>query len=170
MPNAQADRRKPGHDVAGLLVFIVICLAVSGLGGAVTAQSVGTWYPTLIKPSFNPPNWIFGPVWAMLYLLMAIAGWRVWRASAGKPARWALAFFAGQLVLNLAWSFVFFGLRRIDLAFGEIALLLVVIIVTSVLFWRIDRWAGMLFVPYVLWVGFAAVLNGSLWYLNAGQL
>lgn len=163
---AQEKRLKPGRDVLGLVLFIALCLAVSGVGGAVTATSVGTWYQTLERPPFNPPDWVFAPVWTALYILMAVAAWRVWRAARFQTGRPALAVFAAQLGLNLAWSFLFFGLRRIDLALAEIVFLLLAIIATSVLFWRIDRWAGALFVPYALWVGYATVLNASLWLLN----
>lgn len=157
---------KPGQDVLGFVVFLVLCLAVSGIGAAVTATSVGTWYQALQKPPFNPPDWVFAPVWTMLYVLMAIAGWRVWRRVRFKGGRKALTVFAVQLVLNLAWSVLFFGLQRIGFALLEIVILLLAIIANTILFWRIDRLAGALFVPYVLWVAFATVLNASLWLLN----
>lgn len=157
---------KPSRDVLGFVVFLVLCLAVSGVGGIITAASVGTWYQAIEKPPFNPPDWVFAPVWTTLYVMMAIAGWRVWRR-AGFEARWkALAVFATQLALNLIWSFLFFGLQRIDLALVEIVILLLVIIVNAAMFWRIDRLAGVLFAPYVLWVAYATVLNASLWLLN----
>ncbi len=160
-------RLKPSQDVLGLVVFIALCLVVSGIGGAITATSVGTWYQALLKPAFTPPDWVFAPVWATLYLLMAIAGWRVWRRKGFGLGRQALAAFAMQLGLNLAWSFLFFGFQRIDLAMVEIVVLLAAIIANTVLFWRIDRLAGALFVPYLLWVAYAALLNASLWVLNA---
>jgi benzodiazapine receptor len=155
-----------GQDIAGLIVFLVICLAVSALGGLITATSVGSWYQALERPSFNPPDWVFAPVWTILYVMMAIAGWRVWRRTSFENIGKALVVFAVQLGLNLLWSFLFFGLQRIDLALIEIVILLFVIIFNTIMFWRVDRWAGMLFVPYVLWVGFATVLNTSLWWLN----
>ena len=160
-------RIKPSQDVFGLAVFITLCLLVSGIGGAITATSVGTWYQALLKPPFNPPDWVFGPVWVTLYLFMAVAGWRVWRRAGLWPGRRAFTVFAMQLGLNLAWSFLFFGLRRIDLALGEIVFLLVFIAANTVLFWRIDRLAGVLFVPYLLWVAYATALNASLWLLNS---
>ena len=163
-PTTKYPRRS--RDVLGLAAFLVLCLAVSGIGAAVTATSVGTWYQALHKPAFNPPDWIFAPVWTTLYILMAIAGWRVWRQAGFETGRKALTVFMVQLALNLAWSFIFFGQQRIGLALIEIAILLLVIIATTVLFWRIDRWAGVLFLPYVLWVAFATVLNASLWWLN----
>ena len=155
-----------GRDVLALVVFLALCLGVSGLGGAITATSVGTWYQTLEKPPFNPPDWVFAPVWTTLYVLMAIAAWRVWRRRGAEGRRTALSVFALQLGLNLAWSFLFFGLRRIDLALLEVTVLLAAIATTAVLFWRIDRWAGALFVPYLLWVAYATALNASLLLLN----
>jgi tryptophan-rich sensory protein len=159
-------RPKLKHDILGLVVFLALCVLVSGAGGAVTAKSVGTWYQALQKPSFNPPDWIFAPVWTVLYLFMAIAGWRVWRTAPGELGRLELAVFVAQLGLNFAWSFMFFAIQRVDLALAIIIVLFLVIIANTILFWRIDRWAGILFVPYVLWVGFAAVLNASIWALN----
>jgi tryptophan-rich sensory protein len=154
------------RDALGLGAFLIVCIAVSGLGGAITATSVGTWYQALEKPSFNPPDWVFAPVWTALYLMMAIAAWRAWRRTRIAARGTALSVFAVQLVLNLTWSLLFFGLQRIDLALVEIVILLVVIGVNTVLFWRIDRLAGALFVPYLLWVAYAAALNASLWLLN----
>jgi translocator protein len=154
------------RDVLGLAVFLLLCLVASGIGGAITAGSVGTWYPTLEKPPFNPPDWVFAPVWTLLYIFMAVAGWRVWRTPPSAARRNALLLFAVQLVLNVLWSLLFFGLRSIGMALVEIVTLLLAIIATTVIFWRLDRLAGALFAPYVLWVGYAAVLNFSLWLLN----
>lgn len=154
------------RDFIGLVLFLALCLAVSGIGGAITATSVDTWYQSLQKPPFNPPDWIFAPVWTALYVMMAIAGWRVWRRVGIETRRGALAVFAVQLGLNLAWSLVFFGLQRIGLAFAEIVILLIAITANTIMFWRIDQLAGVLFVPYALWVAYAAVLNGALWVLN----
>ena len=116
--------------------------------------------------SFNPPNWIFGPVWTTLYILMGISAWRVWRLRSFEVTGKALAVFAAQLGLNLAWSFLFFGLQRIDLALLEIVILLVAVIANTIMFWRIERLAGLLFVPYAAWVTYATILNASLWLLN----
>lgn len=166
MPSYPRMYFESGRDVLGLVFFLIVCLAVSGIGGAITATSVGTWYQALEKPFFNPPDWVFAPVWTALYVMMAIAGWRVWRR-ARFEARWtALSVFALQLGLNLTWSFLFFGLQRIDLALVEIVILLLAIIANAVVFWRIERLAGALFVPYALWVAYATALNASLWLLN----
>ncbi len=157
----------PGRrDSLGFIAFLVLCLAVAALGGAATASSVGNWYPTLAKPAFNPPNWIFAPVWTALYFMMAVAGWRVWRSDGLRRARWALTLFALQLALNLAWSILFFGMHSIGAALIEIVVLLLAILATALAFWRRDRAAGMLFVPYAAWVAFAAVLNAAIWRLN----
>jgi benzodiazapine receptor len=154
------------RDIAGLAVFLALSLAVSGIGGAVTAGSVGNWYPTLRKPSFNPPDWIFAPVWTALYIMMAIAAWRVWRRHGLREARLEMALYAIQLALNLAWSIVFFGFRLIGPALFEIIFMLTAILATAVRFWERDRVAGMLFIPYAGWVAFATALNLALWQLN----
>lgn len=154
------------RDLAVLAGFVALCLAVAAIGGAVTATSVATWYAGLAKPSFNPPAWVFGPVWTALYLMMAFAAWRVWRARDLAGARAALGIWALQLALNLCWSLVFFGGRMIGAALAEIVVLLAAILATTHLFWRIDRLAGALLVPYAAWVGFATILNAALWRLN----
>jgi tryptophan-rich sensory protein len=152
--------------VLGLFAFIILCVAVSAVGGAITATSVDTWYQALEKPSFNPPDWVFAPVWTALYIVMGIAAWRVWRIRSFDAPGKALVVFAVQLGLNLAWSFLFFGIQRIDLALVTIVILLVSIIVNTIMFWRVDRLAGILFVPYTAWVTYATILNTSLWLLN----
>jgi tryptophan-rich sensory protein len=149
-----------------LLGFIALVFLAGGIGGAATATSVGTWYPTLAKPSWNPPSWVFGPVWSTLYLLMAVAAWRVWRHVEHPERRPALAWFCGQLGLNALWSVLFFGLRSPGLAFAEVLVLWAAIVATLVKFARIDRPAALLWLPYLAWVSFAAVLNGTVWWLN----
>lgn len=146
--------------------FLVLCLGLGALGGVATAQSVGTWYQGLAKPPFNPPDWVFAPVWTTLYVLIAVAAWRVWRRRGLSGARIEFGVYAAQLALNLGWSFVFFGQRMIGAALVEIALLLAAIAVNGVLFWRLDRPAGWLLAPYAAWVAFAGVLNFALWKLN----
>ena len=119
-------------DIAALAVFVALCFAVAAVGGAVTATSVGIWYGQLAKPAFNPPDWMFGPVWTVLYLLMAIAAWRVWcRRGRTHGAGLALGAWAVQLALNLCWSFLFFGARMIGAALAEIVVLLAAILVTT---------------------------------------
>ena len=148
----------------GLLAFLAVCFAVAGIGGRVTATSVETWYPTLATPGFTPPDWIFGPVWTVLYAMMAVAAWLVWRRIGWHGP--ALYLFFAQLALNLLWSILFFGLQLVGLALLDIVVLVVLIALTTVAFWRIDRPAGLLFVPYLLWVVYAGALNGAIWRMN----
>ena len=149
-----------------LVVLVGLCLAVGALGGWVTADSVKTWYTTINKPSFTPPNWVFGPVWTVLYVLMGVAAWRVWCKARPDQLRVPLALFAVQLALNLAWSVVFFGAHRIGGAVVVIVGLEAALLATMVAFRRIDGLAALLLVPYALWVVFAAVLNIAAWQLN----
>lgn len=149
-----------------LVVFVGLCLAVGAAGGWVTADSVKTWYTTINKPSFTPPNWVFGPVWTGLYVLMGIAAWRVWCKARPDQLRVPLALFAVQLALNLAWSVVFFGAHRIGGAVVVIVGLEAAILATMVAFRRMDGLAALLLVPYALWVAFAAVLNVAVWKSN----
>ena len=147
-----------------LLGFLALCFAVAGIGGAVTATSVETWYRTLMKPAFTPPDRVFGPVWTTLYAMMALAAWLVWRRIGWRDQ--ALRLFFAQLALNLAWSILFFGLHLVGLALVDIVVLLVLIAATTLAFWRINRWAGLLLVPYLLWVAYATALNGAIWLMN----
>ena len=153
-------------DLFGLFVSVTLCLLVSAAGGAVTATSVDTWYKALAKPTFNPPDWAFAPVWTTLYFLMGVSGWRIWRRRASRATRGALALFGLQLFLNFAWSVLFFGLQRIDLALIDIVILFVAIVANMILFWRIERLATLMLVPYAAWVAFAIILNVSIWLLN----
>ena len=154
-------------NLAKLLIALAVPLAVGGLAGYATSSGVATWYPTLAKPSFNPPAWVFGPVWTVLYLMMGVAAYLVWRIGTGTAGvRLALAVFLLQLVLNGLWSLLFFGLRSPGLALVDIALLWVAIGAAVWLFWRVVPAAGLLLLPYWAWVSFAAVLNGSIWSLN----
>jgi translocator protein len=144
-----------------------VCFAVAGLGAAATATSVNGWYQTLVKPSWNPPDWIFGPVWTALYLLMAVSAWLVWRQQGWPTARPALIWFGIQLSLNLLWSVVFFGMQRPGLAVVEMVLLWISIVATCLAFRASSYTAAMLQVPYLAWTSFAAVLNFTLWRMNS---
>ena len=150
------------------IAFVVICFIAAGLGSVATASSVKTWYPQLLKPPRTPPSWVFGPVWTMLYLLMATAAWVVWRHHAEWDVRLALALFFGQLALNTAWSFLFFGARRPGEALVEIVALLIAIAATTIAFGRVSRTAFWMMVPYLCWVGYATYLNLGIWRLNRG--
>jgi tryptophan-rich sensory protein len=159
-------RRNPAWQALVLGLFYLACFLAAGLGSLFTMVSLGSWYTALVKPSWNPPSWVFGPVWTVLYAMMAVAGWLVWRKG-GAVSWYALRWFAVQLVLNVGWSAVFFGLQMPGLAFGEILGLWVAISATLRTSWRVSRPAGILLVPYLLWVSFAAVLNFAIWRLNA---
>ncbi len=143
---------------------ILLTLVVGAIGGLSTAEAIPTWFAALNKPSFNPPNWVFGPVWTTLYIMIAVAAWRVWLVE-GFDRKWLLPYLV-QLGLNLGWSLIFFGARRPDLALIEIVLLWISIVVTLVVFRRIDRGAGWLLAPYLAWLSFATILNGAIWWLN----
>ncbi len=150
-----------------IVLSVLVMEILGGLGGFVTASSIGTWYAGLERPPGNPPNAVFGPVWTLLYALMGIAFALIWhRAPAGPAKRRALAAFAVQLVLNLAWTPVFFGLHQLAAALAVIGLLLLAILVTLFRFFPLDRTAGILLVPYLLWVGYATYLNAGFLVLN----
>ena len=150
-----------------LAAFFALTFSAAGIGSAFTARSVRTWYLTLRKPAGNPPAAYFGPVWTALYLLMAIAAWNVWRVGDGwTGASSAITIFLIQLVLNAAWSVIFFGMRSPGLAFIEIILLWAAILATVLQFWRISTLSGALLVPYLAWVTYAAYLNAGIWRLN----
>jgi tryptophan-rich sensory protein len=145
---------------------------VAAIGGIATSSSVSTWYPTLNKPAWNPPAWVFGPVWTLLYLMMGLASWLVWQKRADNEiqVRRALGWYGLQLSLNLAWSVIFFGLRQVGLALIEIVALWSVLLITIVNFGRIRRDAAGLLLPYLLWTTFATALNAAIWWLNRNNL
>ncbi|SHL47326.1 TspO/MBR family protein [Flavobacterium saccharophilum] len=151
-----------------IAIALLVCLAVGYSASTVTRPSVETWYPTLIKPIFNPPNWIFMPMWTLLYILMAVAAGLVWDKikEQNDAVKKALLFFIIQLTLNAIWSYLFFGLKNPLLALIEIALLWLMIYETYLKFIKINKTAGYLLIPYMAWVAFAAVLNASIWWLN----
>ena len=132
----------------------------------VTASSVGTWYQTLNKASFNPPDWVFSPIWVLLYFMMAVAGWRIWTKNSAGAGRYALLLFSVQLALNLGWSVLFFGYQQVGIALLEMFVLIFTVTLTTLQFWAIDRNAGILFLPYGVWLLFAAVLNGFIFFMN----
>ena len=149
------------------LISVTLPILVGGLSGFATARGVQEWYPSLTKPPFNPPSWVFGPVWTLLYIMMGVAAYVVWQKGWDNEAvRVALFLFLIQLALNGLWSILFFGMRAPGLAFAEIIVLWTAIAATIVYFWRVSPIAGILLLPYEAWVSFAAVLNGSLWILN----
>ena len=160
--NAPA-RRVSNAVTLGISMAFVAAAATFG-----ALFSPGDWYAALEKPPFNPPNWIFGPVWTLLYAMMAVAAWRVWLRRAKAPVVLPLFIYAVQLTLNALWSWLFFGRHAMGMAFIEIMVLWCAILATVVLFWRVSRLAGGLLLPYLAWVAFAAFLNLTLWRLNSG--
>jgi benzodiazapine receptor len=154
-------------DIWKLVVSIIACLAAGAIGSIFTRQAIPTWYATLEKPVFNPPNWLFSPVWTALYILMGVAAFLVWRKGLeNKQVRIALIVFLVQLVLNALWSVAFFGLESPLYGLIVIAALWVAILFTVLNFHRLSLAASVLLWPYLLWVSFAAVLNSSIWLLN----
>lgn len=151
-----------------LIGFLVATFLAAAIGSAATAQNVKSWYPTLVRPAWTPPGWLFAPVWTFLYGAMAVAAWRVWRRQTGPAAFGVLRLYGAQLALNALWSVLFFGMRRPDLALVDIAGLWLLLVLALVKFWRVDRIAGALWAPYVAWVSFASVLNAAIWSLNRG--
>ncbi|MGD0404778.1 MAG: TspO/MBR family protein [Candidatus Acidiferrales bacterium] len=147
-----------------LIVCIVVCLGAAGLGSLLTTPALRSWYAGLSKPSWTPPNSLFGPVWTILFIAMAIAAWLVWR-KVGLTAV-PMQLFLLQLLLNVAWSVLFFRLRSPGLAFAEIVVLWCAILATSIEFWNVVQAAGWLLLPYWIWVSYAAALNFSIWRLN----
>lgn len=148
-----------------IIVCVLLCTGLGFLSGLVTSGQINDWYSSIQKPSWNPPNWIFGPVWTTLYILMGIAAALIWHSGHQKK-NMALRYFVFQFFLNLLWSFIFFGLHQPGAAFAEIILLLVMIALTVTSFFSIHKTAGLLLLPYILWVSFATVLNGTIWWLN----
>jgi benzodiazapine receptor len=151
------------RDVLGFVGFVLLCFGVSVLGGMAAVPALRPWYDLLAKPAWTPPGWVFGPVWTILYPLIAISGWTVWREG---RSRLAVLLFLLQLALNAAWPWLFFGFRRPDWAFVDIVILVIAIVATMVVFYRLRRRAALLLVPYLAWVVFAAVLNFAIWRLN----
>ena len=153
----------PIKQTTAFVVILLICFAAAGLGSVATTPNIPTWYATLAKPAWNPPNWLFGPVWTVLYICMAVAAWLIWRQDG---VRGPLTLFAVQLVLNAAWSWLFFWFHMPGAAFIEILTLLVAIAATTIAFWPRSKAAGILMLPYLGWVAFASVLNFAIWRLN----
>jgi benzodiazapine receptor len=154
-------------DAIGLAAFVALCFAAAGIGWVWTNAGLTEWYPSLRKPVWTPPDRVFGPVWSILYMAMAVAGWLIWRRRTRAGAKVALLLFVVQLGLNAIWTGLFFALRDPGLAFGEITLLWLAIVATVMAFWRISRVAALLMIPYLVWVTFASILNLVIWMMNA---
>jgi translocator protein len=147
----------------GLAGFLVVCFAAAASGAAFPP---GDWYERLAKPSWRPPNWLFAPVWTVLYIVIAVAGWLVWRKFGFVGATLPLGIYGISLLLNAAWSICFFGLRRPDIAFADVSLLWLSIVATIFVFYPVERTAALLLLPYLAWVSFAAMLNLAIWRMN----
>jgi tryptophan-rich sensory protein len=150
--------------VLKLVISLVICFFAAGVGSYFTIPEIKTWYTQIQKPSWNPPNYLFGPVWTTLYTLMGISLWLIWVKS--EKAKMPILVFFIQLTLNAIWSIIFFNLHNISLALVDIILLFAAIIVTIVSFWKVSKIASILLIPYLLWVGFASCLNYAIYKLN----
>ena len=153
----------------GLAAWMILCFSVAGVGALATTPEIDGWYKTLDKPAWNPPNSVFGPVWTMLYAMMAIAVWLVWKRDALRNLKRPLTCFAIQLLFNAAWSWVFFYMHEPGWAFLVIVFLWLAIVATTAAFFQISKLAGSLMLPYLAWVSFAAALNYSIWQLNAAS-
>ncbi len=153
------------RDTFSLCVFLLCILGASAVIGWVTSTQIPLWYQQLVHPSIAPPNWVFAPVWTLLYISIAVSGWLVLRQR--QLSGWSLTLYLLKLLLNFAWSFVFFAFHQIGWAFVEIIILWVVIMLNVVVFYRCNRWAAVCLVPYGLWVSFALILNGAFWVLNS---
>ena len=161
-----AGRSAGARQRLGLALFVGVSFAAALTGWVFTTPAGPGWYESLRKPAWTPPDWVFGPVWTLLYLSMGTAAWLVWRERGFAGARLALSLFFAQLALNALWSILFFGMRRPGLALAEIALLWTAIFATMAAFWQVSRAAGWLFVPYLWWVTFAMFLNYVIWRAN----
>ena len=163
------SRRSTPSQALGLLAWLAVVFVAAALG-ALASTDAAAFYAQLAKPAWAPPASVFGPVWSVLYGLMAIAAWLVWREKGAEGGRTALGLFLAQLVANALWSWLFFGRHRGALAFADVLLLLALVVTTTAAFWRIHRAAGALLIPYVLWVGFASALTWTVWRANLALL
>ena len=158
------SHKEPAKRYLPLVGWLALTFCASATGVFV---KTGGWYAELAKPTWNPPGWVFGPVWTVLYIMMAVAAWLVWKQGGWKAQRGPLTLYLVQWVLNTLWTPLFFGLQRPGLAFAEILVLIVALYATLVTFWRVRPAAGLLLVPYTLWTTFAAILNFTIWRMNA---
>jgi len=153
-------------NILPIIICIALPLIVGSISGIATSGNITTWFSTLNKPVFNPPSFLFGPVWTALYILMGISLFIVWMSPQGDARNYALVIFSIQLVLNFCWSFIFFHFKQVGWAFFEIILIWLSVLAMIIIFYRISKTAAFLQIPYLLWVSFATLLNGSIWRLN----
>lgn len=159
----------PTRQVLGLASWLALTFVAAAIAG-IPSINAGAFYTQLVRPDWAPPASVFGPVWTVLYVLLGIAAWLVWREGGFRGARIALGLFLVQLALNALWSWLFFGWRRGALSFLDISLLLVSVLATAIAFWRVRPLAGWALVPYLMWVSYASALNYAIWRLNPGSL
>jgi translocator protein len=160
------SHRRTKSSFGHLVALILLCLAVAGVASVITMPAVRGWYQTLVHPSFTPPDAVFGPVWTTLYIMMAVAAWRAWGVDGHQWSSLSIRLFLVQLILNFAWSFIFFGGHLLGIAAVEIVILEITIIAMTWVFLMRDRIAALLMLPYIAWVGFASALNIAFWQLN----
>jgi benzodiazapine receptor len=166
MDHLRPPQRSVKAQAWGLVVAVGVCYGAALLGNLATVPQIPTWYAGIAKPLWTPPDWVFGPVWSLLYAMMAVAVWLIWRQAGWKAGKRPLLWFASQLGLNSLWSLLFFGAEKPAWAMGEILLLWLAILMTIRAFWPISRSAAWLLVPYLLWVSFASGLNAAIWQMN----
>ncbi len=166
---SEVGQQSPKSTVAlmiGLAAWIGVCFLAAAVGSLATTSSVNGWFAEVNKPTWNPPNWIFGPVWTTLFLMMGVAAWLVWKKSGFKNAKLELSWFLFHLVLNVLWSVLFFGMQQMGMACIEIVVLWLSIAATIFMFYQHSKLAAGLLVPYLMWVSFATFLNYTIWRLN----
>lgn len=165
----QASRiRSQKMELIGLVSWLAVCHSVGAVGAILTMSGLSNWYPSIQKPSFNPPNWVFAPVWMFLYTMMGLSAWLVWRERRAAQLQTPLGWFTIQLALNLAWSSLFFALEHPGLAFVDSVMMSLAILATIISFWKVSHTASIMLIPYLAWVIFATVLNYTIWQLNGG--
>lgn len=163
---AVKNKSKKSRNIIVLIAAIIICQLAGAIGAIFTTPKIATWYASINKPIFNPPNWIFGPVWTTLFLMMGFSLYLIWISKSSKDRTFALCFFGMQLLFNIVWSVLFFGLQNPFLAFIEIIILWLAILLTIIYSYKVSKDASYLMIPYILWVSFAAVLNFAIYFLN----
>ena len=154
------------QSIATWIIFYLCTIVASSAGFVFPLGDANPWYATLVDPSFAPPNWLFGPVWTVLYLLMATSAWKIMTDGALRYQNIAISLWALQLALNTIWTPIFSGAQNLEIAFYYIVALWVTILSYIIVSWRVNRWASIMFMPYLAWVSFASVLNYAYWQLN----
>lgn len=155
-----------GKNILAFVVFLFICLGAAQLGSLFTIPSLDDWYQQIQKPAWTPPNWVFAPVWTLLYVSMAVAAWGVWKERDRQSVALPIGLFFAQLLVNVLWSYLFFTLHLPGWALLDLVILWVLILFTLITFYRVKAWAGLILIPYLLWVAYAGTLNAAIWQMN----